>query len=57
MEKKNCKDLGVSQDLMKFVKILMPKSLKNFIIFFFIKKRKEKRENSNRPVKLKKTER
>jgi hypothetical protein len=41
MEKKNCKNLDVSKDLMKFVKVLMRKSLKNFIIFFFIKKKKK----------------
>jgi hypothetical protein len=29
-KEKNCKDLGFGQELMKFRKILMPKSLKNF---------------------------
>jgi hypothetical protein len=34
LRKKNCKQLGVGQDLTKFAKINLSESLKYFIIFF-----------------------
>jgi hypothetical protein len=34
-EKKNCKDLGVSKDLTKFVKLAMHESLKKKLLLLF----------------------
>jgi hypothetical protein len=34
-EKKNCKDLDIGDDLMKFTKITTPQSLHLFFIFFY----------------------
>jgi len=39
IKNKNCKDLGVGQDLTEFEKILTPKSLKLYI-YIYIKKYK-----------------
>jgi hypothetical protein len=38
LEKKKLQYLGVCHNLIEFVKILMPKSLKTFIYIFFLKK-------------------
>jgi hypothetical protein len=37
-KEKNCKDLGIGEDLMKFEKTTTPQS---FILFFFFKKKRD----------------
>jgi hypothetical protein len=38
-KKKNCKDLGVGQDLIEFARIPTHEFLKNYFIIFFKKKK------------------